>query len=1355
MTRARHLTLQCLAAAAILLLVCTIAALLVVRSGWFRELVRQRIVAEIEAATGGRVEVGNFSFKWETLTAKISPLVLHGTEPGSEAPLLRVESVSVGLRVISMLERKVDLASVTVDRPWLRIVIYPDGSNNLPTPPGRSNGKNWAENLVDLAVRRYAVTGGMADIDIRQIPLAFSGEDLRVQMTRDTAAARYRGNIASRRLRVASDIMAPAEADLAGAFTLDASRLTLSPVHIGVGGSRIELTGSLTNLRAPQGAFKTTAAIAVRDAVSLFSLPIAAAGSANFDGDVAFSFAGGFDYTLAGKINGRELGYSRDRLRIQNAAASAALRMTPELLSLRGINAAALGGTLTGEADLGRWKNFHFKGNFDGLAVRDVLAVLTPRPIPWNGALAGSLEVDTVVRQPGSKVHAVAAITPAGNGEPIQGQVDLRYDQQAGTVSFGDSRVATPATSVILSGTLGQNLDLRARSTNLDDVLAALALLGDGAPTSLPLQLDRTKQGEAAVVGTVSGNLSDPQFRGQATVTNASIEGHGFDRFSSDLTASRQSVALQHLTLSRGQTEITGDAAIIAANGAVNGASGGAINNSINGNFMDGPLAAQLSVKNLRVAPTAREFGIATVASVDADALASATVHLSGTARRPQADIVLDATQATAFGERFERVRADLRYTPQSLVFTAGQADLGSGKLLFSGSYVPQNGDIHNGNLHVDVTAQALTASRIAELHRLEPSAEARLDAKATVEMRIERGALQLRSISGEASARGVTLDQQKLGDVNLTAATSGNELTLQAKAQTRGTTLQGQGKWSLEGDYPGSGTLRFSRLSVATLHDLVMLRGTAAQKAAAPPFEGSLEGGATVNVALRNPRNFRADVKIDTLQLDAKPGQSLRLDVQTQDIRIRNTQPILVTVSAQEARIDSAHFTARDTNLEATGVIPFDGSGGANLAIKGSVNLAELQLFNADLLARGTATVNATVRGSLRDPQTNGRMEFKNASLYMNDVPNGIDNASGAILFNRNRATIETLTAETGGGRISFRGFLEFGGTLIYRLQADVNQVRVRYPEDVSFTSDAQLALNGTSEASTLSGTVTLNRAAISAGADLARLLAEASKPSPAPPNPNEYLRGMRFDVRLESAPLFELETSLTRNVQTEVDLRLHGTPLVPALLGTITVNRGEVQIFGNRYTVNRGDIRFLNPIKIEPILDLDLETRTRGITVNVTVSGSPERLAVNYSSDPPLQSNEIIALLAVGRDPTSNQVGGQLASANASFGNAGSLLGEAVSQQLSNRLQRFFGASRVKIDPTLDADNNLPAARLTLEQQISRDITLTYITNLNRTQEQTVRIQWDFNRQWSAVAVRDTNGLFGIDFLYRKRLK
>ena len=200
----------------------------------------------------------------------------------------------------------------------------------------------------------------------------------------------------------------------------------------------------------------------------------------------------------------------------------------------------------------------------------------------------------------------------------------------------------------------------------------------------------------------------------------------------------------------------------------------------------------------------------------------------------------------------------------------------------------------------------------------------------------------------------------------------------------------------------------------------------------------------------------------------------------------------------------------------------------------------------------------------------------------------------SGVILFDRNRATIETLTAETGGGQLAFRGFLEFGDALVYRLQAEARGVRVRYPEDVSFTGNAQLALTGTSDASTLSGTVTLNRAAISPRVDLGKLLAQAAKPSPAPPNPNEYLRGMRFDVHVSNSSTFELETSLTRNVETEVDLHLRGTPLRPALQGSIAVNSGEIQVFGNRYAVNRGDIRFLNPVKIEPILDVDLDRKS-----------------------------------------------------------------------------------------------------------------------------------------------------------------
>ena len=90
------------------------------------------------------------------------------------------------------------------------------------------------------------------------------------------------------------------------------------------------------------------------------------------------------------------------------------------------------------------------------------------------------------------------------------------------------------------------------------------------------------------------------------------------------------------------------------------------------------------------------------------------------------------------------------------------------------------------------------------------------------------------------------------------------------------------------------------------------------------------------------------------------------------------------------------------------------------------------------------------------------------------------------------------------------------------------------------------------------------------------------------------------------------------------------------------------------------------------------------------------------------------------------------------------------------SNRLSKLFGISNIKIDPLVQQTlTNTPQARLTLEQQISRDITVTYITNLAQTSEQIFRFEWSLNRQYSLVAVRDDNGEFGIDIQYKKRFK
>ena len=43
----------------------------------------------------------------------------------------------------------------------------------------------------------------------------------------------------------------------------------------------------------------------------------------------------------------------------------------------------------------------------------------------------------------------------------------------------------------------------------------------------------------------------------------------------------------------------------------------------------------------------------------------------------------------------------------------------------------------------------------------------------------------------------------------------------------------------------------------------------------------------------------------------------------------------------------------------------------------------------------------------------------------------------------------------------------------------------------------------------------------------------------------------------------------------------------------------------FGTKYTINQGTVQFFNPVRIDPILDIDLETKANGIDVTLNVSG------------------------------------------------------------------------------------------------------------------------------------------------------
>jgi translocation and assembly module TamB len=96
-----------------------------------------------------------------------------------------------------------------------------------------------------------------------------------------------------------------------------------------------------------------------------------------------------------------------------------------------------------------------------------------------------------------------------------------------------------------------------------------------------------------------------------------------------------------------------------------------------------------------------------------------------------------------------------------------------------------------------------------------------------------------------------------------------------------------------------------------------------------------------------------------------------------------------------------------------------------------------------------------------------------------------------------------------------------------------------------------------------------------------------------------------------------------------------------------------------------------------------------------------------------------------------------------------------QAIANPVAGRLQRFFGVSRLKIDPRLTGITGSPQARLTIEQQVTPDVLFTYVTDVSNTSTQLVRVEWAMNRNWSALLTREENGKVGLDFSFKKRFK
>jgi translocation and assembly module TamB len=761
----------------------------------------------------------------------------------------------------------------------------------------------------------------------------------------------------------------------------------------------------------------------------------------------------------------------------------------------------------------------------------------------------------------------------------------------------------------------------------------------------------------------------------------------------------------------------------------------------------DYPTTADVSLRNLQVA---RVLAAAKQSDIPAQGVLSGTAHLTGTLENPQGNADLNLGNAVLYDEPIDRVLLRASYTPQRIDIPQLEITAAQGRIGLTGRYDHPADDLKSGDVTFKIESSRIDLLRIRNVQKARPGLGGILHIAAAGAGKMQQGTPQflVRDLNADVSATGVAAQGKNFGDLTLKADTNSGRLNFALNSNLASATINGRGTAQLTADYPIDAQLNFQNLTWTGLQPLL------AAPVAAPTFNIAAAGQVTVNGPVMKTEQLRGSLRIPELQFDSIP----RAGSLERRVTIRNQQPIAATLDRGVIRIGSAHLVGPQTDISAAGTVSLVQTQPVNLTVKANTDIGLLHSLDSDFYSSGKVILAAAMAGTLSKPQMNGTLELQKAAISYVDVPNGLSNANGTIVFNGTSATIRNLSGESGGGKVELAGFVTYSEVLRLGLRANAANVRIRQ-NGIGLVVSASVNITGTTNASRASGNVTINSVNYAPQSDLGSILTRAAPPVPPAESSNSFLEHLRLDIVVRTSSVTAVQAAVAENLQVSGDLRVRGTGARPGVLGRINITRGDLVFFGSKYHISNGNIGFFDPLRIEPILDFSLETRAKGVNVVLKVTGPVDNMKLSYTSEPPLQFQEIVGLLASGKTPTSDPtiLANQPSQPPQTFQQMGesAIVSKAIADPVSNRLERVFGISQLKIDPSFTSGSDMPQAKVTLQQQVATNLTFTYVTALDDPNSQIIRIEWAFAPKWSAIANRDENGMFSVNLFYKKQFR
>lgn len=1303
--------------------------------------------------------IGRVSARLTPGVFEFEDLVIQGLTPDAR-PFLKADKITVSLPWWTIFKRELIVEAIELTDWEMVLESFPGGRHNFPRvtgPPRDPNRPRGPKRFTTTLQYVLAARGNVTYVD-HGTPWRIVAPDMRVHLFRRDARGDYGGTASFDGATVQIQTYEPFKARMQSRFSMQAPNLHFDRIDLLTDGAVSVLEGDLQMNNWPEQLYriKSNIDIATQKDIFFHGQPFDATGDATFEGTFHY-FKGGRELkggwrspvafvTIAGNrwrfpnLRGDVL-WVPDRLEVTDARADlygGAAQFDYRLLSLdqKSGPRRAVWDARYQQVDLVQLTDFL---ELEGIRLAGRASGVNRLEWPLGGwdRLEGHGEVTiqsppgvTVLpKEPGAAMIEAQSALPEEAGPfnprrplgyvPVAGLLAYRLDPE--WVTLARSWVSTPKTYVEFDGRTAwlERSRIPFHVTSLDwqqaDRVFAGILTALGSPTAaVPIG------GMGTFDGVMLGAFNDPRIEGRFTGQRLRAWDVVWGTATADVVIEDSYVRVSRSSLVSGDSEITAAGTFSLGYPRRDG-----------GEEID----AHVTLRRRPMADLRHAFELD---DWPIEGFVSGEYHLTGHYETPDGSGTLVIDEGVAYGEAFERATADLSFERTGVRLERFDVRKSTGTMT-GAAWVGWDGDY---SFTADGERLPVESLQTVEFPTAPLSGVLRFKASGAGTFEVPEYDVAFAVVDLFAADEGIG---QMTGHLGL----RGELLTLDFEAASPRLAVSGAGRVALTDEMDADLTLRFNQTSLDPYLRFFEPRLS--------PFTNAVAGG-TVHVTgeLTNVDHLVVETRVEDLQLTLF------------DYVLRNDGPIEIDLDRHVAEIGSLRLRGDGTQLEVAGSVSLHDNT-MDVRATGDANLGILQGFFRNLRSSGAASLSAGVTGTLAKPEFSGTATLTDGRIRYFPMPRSLDDINGTVSFDAGGIRLDGASATLGGGTVSFGGRIALEGFVPgeMSLTATGERMRLNYPEGFRSEIDADLGLRGNIRSPLLTGTVTVRNAVYGRRFETTPNLFDfgggalpAGAPAAAPTVP------LRFDIQIDApAGSLRIENNIAQ-LQAQADLRLQGTYDRPLLSGRADIDRGDVVFEGNRYVVTRGTIDFVNPAAIEPYFDIEAETRVRVADQTYRVSlgflGTTRRFVPTITSDPPLPTSDIIALL-FGQDPnvenaelrTFSSTAANQSEADLLRGLTSRLLASPFSAPVGKVAEEVLGSgATVLITPSIgtEADPLAPTARLVIGKRLSSRAYLTFARGLgNSTQQQIIVLEYDQNDRVGWIITQNGDHTFAVDFRVR----